>query len=497
MASGLALPVLQTPLAIVDLETTGANASHDRITEIAVIEVDGGEVRSEWNTLVNPQTSIPAFIQSLTGISNEMVAGAPTFAELARELHERLEGRIIVAHNARFDYGFLKQEFERLGYRYNARTLCTVRLSRKLYPEHSRHSLDALIERHALTCQARHRALGDAQVLWQFIELAGRERGPVALAEAARAIAKQPTLPAALDKALIDAIPDTPGVYLFHGENDTLLYVGKSITMRTRVLSHFSDDVRSAKEMQMAREVRSVEWIATAGELGALLKEAELVKQRLPAFNRQLRRASGLCTFTFEPQREPGQALRLVSGAELEADSSAHWHGLFRTKRAANAALREMADEHGLCLQTLGFEQAKRGAAGGACFRHQIKRCAGLCAGRETLAQHHMRLSAALSRLKLAAWPYRGPVGIVEEDGSREAVDIHVIDHWCYLGTAHDEAEVAEIVQRHSRLRGLARFDLDQYKLLVRHLSGKSRLKLVPLAALHDAAQDPALACAA
>ena len=482
MGAGIALPVLETPLAIVDLETTGAHANHDRITEIAVIEVDGGEVRSEWSTLVNPQTTIPAFIQALTGITNEMVADAPTFAELARELHERLEGRIIVAHNARFDYGFLKQEFERHGYKYTARTLCTVRLSRRLYPEHSRHSLDALITRHELTCAARHRALGDAQVLWQFIEVAGRERGPVALAEAARAIAKQPTLPAALDKALIDAIPDTPGVYLFHGENGAPLYVGKSINMRTRVLSHFSDDVRSSKEMQMAREVRSIEWINTAGELGALLKEAELVKQRLPAFNRQLRRASGLCTFTFEPQRPPAQALRLVSGAELEADSSAHWHGLFRTKRAANEALRQIADEQGLCLQTLGFEQAKRGPAGsGACFRHQIRRCAGLCAGRETIGQHHLRLATALARLKVAAWPYRGPVGIVEEDASRDAVDIHVIDHWCYLGTAHDETEIAELLARHRRLRGLARFDLDQYKLLVKFLGAKVKPRVVPL----------------
>ncbi|MBK8065930.1 MAG: ethanolamine utilization protein [Betaproteobacteria bacterium] len=495
----LAADLLDAPLAIVDLETTGAHAGHDRITEIAVIEVEGGEVRNEWSTLVNPQTSIPAFIQALTGISNEMVAGAPSFAELAEELHARLAGRVIVAHNARFDYGFLKNEFERHGLRYNARTLCTVRLSRKLYPEHNRHSLDALIERHKLSCEARHRALGDAQVLWQFMHVAARDHGLDAVAEAARAITKQATLPPALERAAIDAIPDAPGVYLFYGEGDAPLYIGKSIAMRTRVLQHFSDDVRSSREMQMAREVRSIDWIRTAGELGALLKEAELVKQRLPAFNRQLRRASGLCTFTFEPQREPGQALRLVSGAELEADSTAHWHGLFRTKRAATEALRNLADLHGLCLQTLGFEAGKRSPAGGsACFRHQVRRCAGLCAGKETLAQHHARLAAALAGLKLTAWPWRGPVGIVEEDLEREMSEVHVVDHWCYLGTARNEEEVAGILERHRRLRGLARFDIDQYKLLLRHLGAGSRMKIVPLAdGRNTDAPDAALPCAA
>jgi len=157
--------LLDAPLAIVDLETTGAHASWDRVTEIAVVEVDGGEISSEWSTLVNPGTSIPPAIQALTGITNDMVAGAPAFEELAASLYERLEGRVFVAHNARFDYGFLRQEFERAGLKFQARTLCTVKLSRRLYPEHPRHNLDSLIARHNLACRARHRAMGDAQAV--------------------------------------------------------------------------------------------------------------------------------------------------------------------------------------------------------------------------------------------------------------------------------------------------------------------------------------------
>ena len=167
-------PLLDAPLAIVDVETTGAHPAWDRVTEIAVVEVEGGEVVSEWSTLVNPGASIPPAIQALTGITNAMVAGAPAFEELAAELYERLDGRVFVAHNARFDYGFLRHEFERAGLRFQARTLCTVKLSRRLYPEHARHSLDRLIERHHLQCSARHRALGDAQAVWQFLQVAAR-----------------------------------------------------------------------------------------------------------------------------------------------------------------------------------------------------------------------------------------------------------------------------------------------------------------------------------
>jgi len=457
---------LDSPLAIVDLETTGAHPVYDRVTEVAVIEVEDGEVQDEWSTLVNPECAIPAAIQALTGITNDMVAGAPTFGRLAVELHERLTGRVLVAHNARFDYGFLRREFQRAGLQFRAQTLCTVKLSRRLYPEHARHNLDSLIARHGLECRARHRALGDADAVWQFLRLAAEERGEEVLAVAARQVAKQPSLPAHLDRAMVDAIPEAPGVYLLYGENGTPLYVGKSVDMRSRVLAHFGDDLRSPREMQLAREVRRVEWQRTAGELGALLREAALVKELLPVFNRQLRRPAELCGFAFDAKR-----LRLVH--DFDAQGIAHVHGLFRTKRAALQALRGLADEHGLCLQTLGFETARKGA----CFRHQIARCAGLCAGKESVHVHHARLAAALTGLKNAAWPWRGAVGVVEEDAAREANEVHVVNQWCYVGTARSQDEVPALVEAARR----PRFDLDQYRILWRHLTAK-RARVVELA---------------
>ncbi len=461
--------LLDAPLAIVDLETTGAHPVWDRVTEIAVVEVDGGEIACEWSTLVNPQEAIPAAIQALTGITNEMVADAPLFEDLAPGLYERLAGRVLVAHNARFDYGFLRREFERAGLRFQARTLCTVKLSRRLYPEHARHNLDSVIERHHLACNARHRALGDAQVVWEFLRVAAAERGADALAAAAHQLARLPALPAHIGREVVDAIPEAPGVYLFYDERDTPLYVGKSIAMRSRVLSHFSDDVRSPKEMQLAREVRRIEWRRTCGELGALLRECALVKELLPVFNRQLRRANELCGFAFDAGR-----LRLLDAGAIDAEATSHLCGVFRSRRAALEALRGLADEHGLCLQTLGFDRAR--AREGACFRHQIRRCAGVCAGRESLHAHHARLAAALARLKTFAWPWRGPIGVVESDAERDATEVHVLHHWCWLGTAHSEAEVAELLQGAAK----PRFDLDQYRILARHL-GRRGAEVVEL----------------
>jgi DNA polymerase-3 subunit epsilon len=453
-------------LAIVDLETTGGEPGRDRVTEIGVVEIDGFEVSSEWSTLVNPGVSIPAPIQALTGITNEMLAAAPSFGEIAVALHERLGGRVFVAHNARFDYGFLRREFERAGLKFTAKTLCTVRLSRRLYAEHATHSLDSLIARHGIACRARHRALGDADAVWQFLRIAAREHGEDVLWVAARQVARQAALPPHLDPAAVDAIPEAPGVYIFYGEAGKPLYVGMSRNMRSRVLQHFSS------RLAWAPEVRRIDWQRTVGELGAALREASLVKALAPVYNRQLRRPDALCGFVFDMKR-----LRLAQSHEIDAGTLPFVHGLFRSRRHALQALRALADEQRLCLQTLGFEPARPGP----CFRHQIERCAGVCAGKESIHVHHGRLAQALARLKTMAWPHGGPLGIVERDRDREAAEVHVVDRWCYLGSASSDSELAELLEAARE----PRIDYDQYRILARHLCKKNArtVKLSPCTA--------------
>jgi DNA polymerase-3 subunit epsilon len=451
----------EQPLAIVDIETTGSDPAADRVTEIAVLEANGFALTGQWSTLVNPGTPLPGVIQALTGITQEMVDRAPRFAELAGELYERLAGRVFVAHNARFDYGFLRREFERAGIKYLAKTLCTVRLSRRLYPGEKGHDLDSLIERHGLECEMRHRALPDASALWQFLRIAAEEHGEEVFAVAARQVARQPALPPHLERAAIDAIPEAPGVYLFYDEGAAPLYIGKSRAMRSRVLQHF---IATAS---WTPRVRRIEWQRTAGELGALLREAELVKELDPLYNRQLRRPGQLCGFAFD-----GKRLRLAGPDEIDAETLPFVYGLWRSRRAALQALRAAADEHRLCLQTLGFDVKRQGS----CLRHQMGRCAGVCAGRENIHVHHARVATALARLKSADWPHRGPLGVVEEDRSRDATEVHVLDRWCYLGTARCETEVAELLEARR-----PRFDFDHYRILSRHL-GKRGVRVIELA---------------
>src|SRR5512134_2549324 len=190
--------MIDRSVVFLDLETTGASASHDRISEVGMLEVERGRLAREWSSLVNPETRIPPAIEALTGISNEMVRDAPTFAELAPELLERLEGKLLVAHNARFDYGFLRNEFRRLGLRYQSRVLCTVKLSRRLYPDHHCHNLDSLIERHGIICSGRHRALGDARVLWEFVQKGRAEVGGEQMEQALEELLRAPAVPAGL-----------------------------------------------------------------------------------------------------------------------------------------------------------------------------------------------------------------------------------------------------------------------------------------------------------
>ncbi len=459
-------------LIFLDLETTGSTATYDRITEVGLIEVDHGHFVREWSTLVNPGTSIPPMIQTLTGITNDMVATAPRFDEIARELYEALDGRVLVAHNARFDYAFLKNEFRRLDKFFSAPVLCTVKLSRKLFPQHSRHNLDTLISRHNIECDARHRALGDARVLWQLAQQWRDVPGEPAVFEATAKLLKTTTVPAGLPDTVFDNIPEGPGVYLFYGDRDVPLYVGKSISLRTRVMSHFSGDHRVAKDMRIAAEVKRMDWIETAGELGALIEEARLVKQLAPVHNRLLRRAGELCAWHWD-SRAHTTAPHLVSARDLAGSDFRDLYGLFRSRRTAIETLRELAAEHELCHKLLGLEKRE-----GPCFAWQIKRCRGVCAGRETPAAHALRLAAAFAKLRIRAWPFPGRIAVRETAADGERSELHVLDQWCHLGTVRSEAELHEL-QDHT---AQPLFDLDTYKILNRFLlGGKKRPDIIPL----------------
>lgn len=362
--------MLKRALIFLDLETTGATAHADRITEIGLVEVDQGQLIGDWSSLVNPQQPIAPFIESLTGISDAMVAKAPTFAELAVYLHRRLAGKTLVAHNARFDLGFLQNEFRRAGLKYAPDVLCTVRLSRRLYPHEKRHGLDQLIARHGIACDSRHRALADARVLWDFTQCIHRDLDPAEIDEAVAAQLKKLQLPPGLPADLPDLIPRAPGVYAFFSQSGLALHVGKSLNLRDRVLSHFSSSKLPA--WRARTEIARVEWDACAGELGMQIRHRRWLQQLKPLHNSK-------------PRSDEGA-----------------W---------AQRALRQLD------------------------------------------------------------WPYRGPIGVREYDASTGHTEVHVLNHWRYLGSATTSADVDELLQT----RNDTVFDAGTYQMLLRHLNSSRR----------------------
>ncbi|HUP93900.1 MAG TPA: exonuclease domain-containing protein [Burkholderiales bacterium] len=468
-------------VVFLDLETTGGSLGYDRIIEIGLVEVDRGRCIGEWSTLVNPGRPIPHGIQVLTGITDEMVASAPSFEAVSAPLARRLAGKVLAAHNARFDYGFLKGEFSRAGVHYAVPVLCTVKLSRRLFPEHRRHNLDALLIRHALFCIDRHRALGDARVLWELAQLWRGAIGEESLNGACAELLRKPTAPPGLPADFFEELPESPGVYIFYGANDAPLYVGRSANIRSRVIAHFSAEQRTNKNAQIANEVKRVECIETAGELSAHLRAVQLTKQLAPLYNRQLRSSAETCAWQWRSE-SPQIPPQLTSVSAVEAADLRCLYGLFPSCATALKALRALADAHSLCRVTLGLEA--RGD-NGACEAYGSGQCRGACAGAESAVAHAIRVVQALSRLRLKPWPYPGAIAVRERDPHSERVDIHVVDAWRYLGTASSDAELHELA--HAQRPA---FEVETYKILARLLKSPPRSCEIVALPRRDTADD-------
>ena len=462
-------------VAFVDLETTGMRAAVDRVTEVGIVRVDadpaGGAPRvSEWNTLVDPGEPIPPAIQALTGITDAMVRGAPPFSAIASAIEARIDGCVFVAHNARFDHGFLKHEFARLGRPFSARTLCTVKLSRRLFPDAEGHGLDAIMARHGLAAADRHRALGDARAIWAFVQAVYRDVPAETIGTVVKRILRIPSLPPQLAADALDALPESPGVYLFYGENPLPLYVGKSINLRDRVAGHFCSDWQRETDLRLSQEIRRIEFEETAGEIGALLRESQLVKALMPAHNHALRRKAE--SGVLELPAAPGPP-RYVRADAVEPGNLPGRYGPFSSRGQAREALRSLAAEHALCWTALGLEKRP-----GPCFARQLRRCAGACIGAESPDDHAARLAAALASRAIPAWPCPGMAAVREQSADGERVDVHVLADWCWLGTARDEGELARIVEAPPR----PAFDIDITKLLLRRYKAGT-LPLLPIPA--------------
>ena len=259
-------------------------------------------------------------------------------------------------------------------------------------------------------------------------------------------------------RAAIEGVPQAAGVYTFHGEaGDLPLYIGKSVNLRSRLLSH----LRNADEARMLRQTRRISHTRTAGEIGALLLEAQLIKQLKPLFNQKLRESRQCCSWQLSGPRP-----ELVYSKDLDFAVAPHLYGLFGSRQAGLQALRDMADQHRLCYGALGLEKL---AAGKACFRAGIRQCAGVCRGDEPPEQHHQRLLDGLQPWLVEPWPWGGAIAVLERD--EEMVQVHALNRWSYLGSAATLEEARALQNKP------AAFDADVYKILLRPLlSGSAQI---------------------
>ncbi len=259
----------------------------------------------------------------------------------------------------------------------------------------------------------------------------------------------------------MDDLPSAPGVYIFHGDSDILpLYIGKSVNIRNRVLSH----LRNEEEARLLRQTKRISHIRTAGEIGALLLEASLIKQKQPLYNQKLRRTKQLCSWMLT-----ANGAEVVYSRDVNFATQTGLFGLFASKRAALEAMQTLADQNKLCNGEIGLERLP---ASKACFRFGLRMCAGACCGKESKADHRNRLMKSLEGIQVECWPFPGPVGLVERfDGDYQ---MHVIAHWCYLGSVVDPKDAKALVTQ------AAGFDADGYKILCRPILGGSA-EVVPL----------------
>lgn len=461
--------MLPNNLAFVDIETTGLSSFANRIIEIGIIRVEDNKIVQTYHSLINPETHLPPEIELITGITAKDLENAPTFRTIKKDILEALIDCTFVAHNVRFDYGFLKQEFKRENISFSSKHFCTVKLSRALFSSERHHNLDAIIERFALPCENRHRALDDAQVLFHFYNHLQNTIIPEKLEAAVTKCLRKPSLPLKLDASFMDTLPENPGVYIFYDGQNMPLYIGKSINIKDRVLSHFSDDVNSATEMKISQQIERIETISTAGELGALFLESQLIKKMLPIYNKKSRIKRELIALKKNTNKDGYDTVEIET-FQSSLDSIL---GLFKSRKQAKNYLSDLAKKYELCEKLLGLESTSWRNKG-ACFAYRLGRCKGACIGKEKAIFYNLRSLSAFASTKIKPWPFHEAI-IIEESEINGNHEYFAVDKWCLVGNVVVDADG----NKKTNFAGDATFDLDLYLILKNYFKNKHALAKV------------------
>ncbi|MFV8346408.1 exonuclease domain-containing protein [Flavobacterium sp. ZB4P13] len=365
--------------AILDIETTGGQFNEEGITEIAIYKFDGHEVVDQFISLVNPEIPIQPFVVKLTGINNTMLQSAPKFFEVAKRIIEMTNDCVIVAHNASFDYRILRTEFRRLGYDFEARTLCTVELSKKLLPEQPSHSLGKLVRALGIPMADRHRASGDALATVKLFKiLLEKDLEKEIVKDFIKLEIEKGIAPKLLD--IVSGLPAKTGIYYIHNEKGNLIYIGKSRNIKKRVNQHFTGTSTKCKKIQA--EVFTVTYDETGSELIALLKESEEIKINKPIHNRGQRKNISQLALYAEKDKNGYLNLKLqkADGRKKEITS-------FTSLQEGKNALFRITSHYNLCQKLTGLYVSKTN-----CFQYNIKECDGACIGEISAEEYNARV---------------------------------------------------------------------------------------------------------
>jgi DNA polymerase-3 subunit epsilon len=376
--------------AIVDIETTGGHALANGITEIAIVVHNGKEVVNHYQTLVNPGVKIPEFISALTGISQEMVMAAPPFSVVASEVFELLKNNIFIAHNVNFDYSFVKHHLANAGYNLQTKKLCTVRLARKIIPGKTSYSLGKLCQQIGIKINARHRAMGDCEATAQLFSLLLSQDAENHIGTALKKYSKEQCLPPNVHKTDFEALPQSPGIYYFHDQKDKIIYVGKAVNIKKRVLSHFSNNSGTKQKQNFLRDIFKISCKPCGTELMALVTEAIEIKRLWPIHNRSLKRFEfkfGL--YVYEDQRN---CLRLAIDVNKKYAQPIY---AFHNMMDAQTLLRNLIREFNLCPKYANIQKSTE-----ACIGLTESYCRGICENREEIKSYNLRVKAALNYLR-------------------------------------------------------------------------------------------------
>jgi len=371
--------------AITDIETTGSGIKGNRITEICIIVVQNGKVIDEYSSLVNPTQAIPLYIESLTGINDEMVSNAPQFSEIADEVEKITKDCVFVAHNVNFDYNIVRAEFATLGREFKRKRLCTVRLTKKLIPGLFSYSLGNICTSINIPHLDRHRAKGDCDAT---VTLFQRCISLDPDFEVINQLLNQKTaasyLPPNFKSSDFEKLPITTGVYFFKDRDGRPIYVGKAKNIKSRIKSHFQE--KSNRKYKLMQETYSIDYELTGSEFLALLRESELILKYYPKYNKAQKKISRPYTLTSYHNQKGIERFALHKNKIAPVS----WMK-FYTREEAIKFIEFLCEEFQLCPKYCGLQTSAN-----ICDHYKITSCSGVCNNEISIEVYNARVAKAI-----------------------------------------------------------------------------------------------------